>query len=393
MEHSLYIHIPFCRHRCHYCDFITTAGQEGLLPAYMNALEKEIRIVISAKENFPIHSIYFGGGTPSLVSVDLLKSVISTIQSNFDLTKDCEINLEANPGTISRTYLQTIHDIGVNRLSLGVQSTDTFDLRRLDRIHTIQDVVNAVRDARSAGFDNINMDLIFGLPWQDMKSWEYSLKRALALKPDHLSLYSLIIEPGTPLYNWYQKGLVAEKDQDLEADMYELAMNLLADAGFTHYEISNWAKNDPRRDYRSRHNLQYWLNQPYFGLGVGAQGYVDHIRTVNTPVLNDYLQRMIGKNEKDFVFPTTPATLSVDKVDQETQMMDEMMLSLRLIQDGVNKKRFLELYKVEMTDTFPTEIMNLIDLGLIEWVGEDREKLRLTRRGIFVANQVFMEFV
>ncbi len=393
MEHSLYIHIPFCRHRCHYCDFITTSGQEGLLPAYADALNKEIRIAISDKHHYPIHSIYFGGGTPSLVTTELLSNVISTIRSNYNLTADCEISLEANPGTISRDYLKGIHDIGVNRLSVGVQSTDSFDLHRLDRIHTIQDVINAVQDSRSAGFDNINLDLIFGLPWQDLKSWENSLQRAIALKPDHFSLYSLIIEQGTPLFNWYQKGLIAEQDQDLEADMYELAMDMLADAGFIHYEISNWAKADPVRDFRCRHNLQYWLNQPYFGLGVGAHGYIDHIRTVNTSTLPDYVQRMKEMGDLSYDFPTTPATVSSEIVDLETQMQDEMMLGLRLIQEGVSRARFYDRFQVEINEIFLKEIKKLSDLGLIEWVGENKENLRLTRRGILVANQVFMEFV
>ena len=156
MEHSLYIHIPFCRHRCHYCDFITTAGQEGKMPDYIKALEKELRIAINHKQNYPIHSIYFGGGTPSLVPAVSYENILSMIKANYELTEDCEVSIEANPGTVTGNYLQTLHTIGINRLSLGVQSTDSFDLRRLDRIHSIQDIVDAVRDARSAGFNNIN---------------------------------------------------------------------------------------------------------------------------------------------------------------------------------------------------------------------------------------------
>jgi oxygen-independent coproporphyrinogen-3 oxidase len=392
MEHSLYIHIPFCRHRCHYCDFITTAGQEGLLPVYVGALKKELRIVNKDRGKYPVHSIYLGGGTPSLVSVPLLADLLTTISKNFILTEDCEISLEANPGTISSDYLQAIREMGVNRLSLGVQSTDTFDLQRLDRIHTIQDVIDSVGDARSAGFSNINLDLIFGLPWQNLKSWENSLERAIALNPDHFSLYALIVEPGTPLYGWYQHGLIAEQDQDLEADMYNLAMDRLSDAGYTHYEISNWAKIVPERDFRCQHNLQYWLNQPYFGIGVGAHGYIDHVRTVNTPLIPDYIQRMNNQTGR-FPYPQTPGTTSTEIVNVSTQMRDEMMLGLRLVQEGVSRERFRSRFQADMVETFQREIEKLLDVGLVEFVGKDQDRLRLTRRGIPVANQAFMEFV
>ncbi len=364
-----------------------------MLPAYVEALKQEIRIVINDKINYPIHSIFFGGGTPSLVSESLLADLLDIIKKNFILTEDCEISLEANPGTISRSYLKAIREIGINRLSLGVQSTNTFDLQRLDRIHNIQDIIDGVADARAAGFDNINLDLIFGLPWQDLKSWENSLERAIALKPDHFSLYALIIEPGTPLYAWYQRGLIGEQDQDLDADMYEWAMNRLADAGYSHYEISNWAKADPERDFRCQHNLQYWLNDPYFGLGVGAHGYVDHIRTVNTPIISNYIQKLKEPDIAKQEFPETPVTISMETVDKATQMRDEMMLGLRLIQEGVNRKRFEGRYQVDMADVFQQEIEKLLGLGLVEWVGEDQAQLRLTRKGIPLANQAFMEFV
>jgi oxygen-independent coproporphyrinogen-3 oxidase len=394
MNTSLYIHIPFCKHRCHYCDFITTAGREAELPSYVDALVKEIRIANNVNKKILLHSIYFGGGTPSLISLNGYERIISAIDESFKVTEDCEISLEANPGTINYDYLLGLRKIGLNRISIGVQSTDSFDLKRLDRIHDIQDVISSVTDARRAGFDNLNLDLIFGLPWQDLESWRNSLQRAIDLRPDHFSLYSLIIEEGTALYRWHQKGLIEPQDQDLQADMYELAMEMLGNEGYEHYEISNWAKIDPQRDFRCRHNLQYWLNDPYIGVGAGAQGYYAHQRLVNTPNLTDYLLRMRGNDPDATAFPHTPATISTEFVDLETRMNDEMMLGLRLIQQGVSVQRFEKRYQHSLENKFGPELDRLIGLGLLVWDGEgENKRIRLTHHGILVANQVFMAFV
>ena len=394
MSISLYVHIPFCKHRCHYCDFITTAGREKELPGYAEVLKKEIRIAINYASKISLHSVYFGGGTPSLVSLESYSQILHAIRESYALTEDCEISLEVNPGTINYDYLRGLRSLGFNRLSLGVQSTDTFDLKRLDRIHNIQDVISAVTDAKRAGFDNINLDLIFGLPWQDLESWRNSLQRAIYLAPEHFSLYSLIIEEGTALYRWHQKGLIEPQDQDLQADMYELAMEMLHEAGYEHYEISNWAKVSPNRDFRCRHNLQYWLNDPYIGVGAGAQGYFEHTRLVNTPNLADYLIRMQDNAVDQFDFPNTPAIISTEFVDLDTRMNDEMMLGLRLIQQGVSAEGFYGRYQVPLDERFHDDLTRFVRLELLEWVGEGEEKrIRLTHHGIMVANQVFMAFV
>jgi oxygen-independent coproporphyrinogen-3 oxidase len=394
MNHSLYLHIPFCKHRCHYCDFITTAGREGELPVYAESLVKEVRIANNDQKKLTLHSIYFGGGTPSLMSLQDYEAIFEAIRQTYTLTADCEISLEANPGTIQLDYLRGLHDLGFNRLSMGVQSTDSFDLLRLDRIHSIQDVLRSVSDARQAGFENINLDLIFGLPWQDLESWRNSLSRAINLSPEHFSLYSLIIEEGTAFYRWHQKGLIAPQDQDLQADMYELAMDMLADAGYGHYEISNWARLRDGRDYRCRHNLQYWLNDPYIGVGAGAQGYLAHQRLVNTPSLTDYVLRMKQAEGGSWSALKTPATISAEEVDFDTRMMDEMMLGLRLIQQGVSEKRFAERYGRSLREVFDAELSRLTGLGLLEWVEDGGEqRIRLTHHGVMVANQVFMAFV
>lgn len=393
MNTSLYFHVPFCKKRCHYCDFYTTTGTEALIPTYVDGLIKEFRVVTRSRVKIPVHSIYFGGGTPSLISVNGYQRLLVEISHRFDLCTNCEISLEANPGTLSPEYLEDLQSLGFNRISLGVQSTDAFDLTRLDRIHSIDDVLSSLNNARKAGFNNISLDLIFGLPWQDLESWKNSLERAIQLRPEHLSVYSLIIEPATPLYYWYLHGLIEEKDQDLEGEMYEYAISRLESAGYEHYEISNWRKRNTDKDYRCLHNLQYWRNQPYFGFGASAHGYVDGVRIVNSPNLVNYLERV--KNEEPYVikYPGSLATVSMDVVDRETRMKDFMMLGLRLVREGVSEKRFQSLYGESMRRVFNYEISTLITQKLVEWGDGDQRRLRLTPRGIMVANQVFMQFV
>lgn len=393
MNHSLYIHIPFCRHRCYYCDFNTYVGQHAFIPAYIDALIKELRIVNSTKPGLSIHTIYFGGGTPSVIPVSSYSKLMDGIKTNFILTPDCEISLEANPGTLSLDYLNGLHSLGFNRISIGVQSMDPFDLVRLDRIHSVWDVLESIYHARLAGFDNINLDLIFGLPWQDLATWEKTLSRALELSPEHFSIYSLIIEPGTPLHDWYQKGLIKRQDQDLEADMYEMTLGMLNDVGFDHYEISNWAKNGLTRDTRCRHNLQYWLGYPYLGIGAGAHGFANGYRTVNAVTIQDYIHKLNQNNSPALPFPFTPSQIAMEKIDLETQMSDFMMVGLRLVKEGVSEERFGRLFGKSMAEIFYEEISTLIRQGLIKWSEGDERILHLTKRGIFVANQVFMAFI
>lgn len=392
MNQSLYIHIPFCKHRCHYCDFNTYTGKEMLIPGYVEALIKELRIDSLICFGKSIQTIYFGGGTPSLISLQYYKNLFLAIRNLYTLTGDCEISLEANPGTISLDYLNGLREVGFNRISIGVQSTNYIDLQRLARIHHVEDVLTSIRNARLVGFKNISIDLIFGLPWQDLTSWSNTLSRAIDLSPDHLSLYSLIIEPGTQFYNWYQKGLIAKQDEDLEADMYEYAIEMLDRAGYEHYEISNWAKKDEQLNYRCQHNLQYWLNNSYIGVGVGSHGYVEGVRTVNIPTISGYIEKMNNDTQDRYGLPLSPATISFTPVDQMTQMKDFMMLGLRLVNEGVSADRFRAKFNQSMLEVFDKEINLLIKKGLIEWV-DDTSILRLTKMGVMVGNQVFMEFV
>ncbi len=230
---SVYIHVPFCIHRCGYCDFNTFAGLDAMIPAYTDAVCREIELLSTeASERYIIETIYFGGGTPSLLPTDNIEKILSTIDESFHILPSPEISLEANPGTVSDVYLKQLHSLGVNRLSFGMQSANQNELTLLERQHSVKDVINAVEWSRAAGFTNINLDLIFGLPYQGLNSWVTNLDTALSLHPEHLSLYALTLEHGTPMYHKVKAGLLPEQDQDLAAEMYEEASNRLADAGY-----------------------------------------------------------------------------------------------------------------------------------------------------------------
>jgi oxygen-independent coproporphyrinogen III oxidase len=393
MNHSLYVHIPFCKHRCHYCDFNTYAGKESLIPEYVDALVREIRIASDYLPETSTHSIYFGGGTPSLLSLAQYEKLVEVIDQGYKLTHDVEISIEVNPGTITSSYLDGLRKMGFNRISIGVQSTNPFDLNRLDRIHNSNDILEGFRFARQARFDNINLDLIFNQPWQDLPSWENSLSRAINLEPEHFSVYALIIEPGTVLNDWYQNGLIAKQDQDLEAEMYERTMEMLDRAGYAHYEISNWAKLCTDRDFRCRHNLQYWYNLPYVGIGAGAHGYIGNIRTENESHIEEYITRMSNDGLDGLSFPETPVTILTSRIDLATQMKDFMWLGLRLVNEGVTENRFHKTYGYSMRKIFDEEISALLDKDLVGWSEEQDGTLKLSKRGVMLANQVFMEFV
>ncbi len=337
---SLYLHIPFCRHRCAYCDFNTYAGQESRIAAYTDALCAEIRrLGQAAPGRIAAHTIFFGGGTPSLVPAEGMERILATIADVFDLSPAAEITLEANPGTLSPGYLSDLRNLGFNRLSLGMQSAHPDDLRMLERQHDTFDVIHSVEWARQAGFDNLNLDLIFGLPEQTLERWQATLEMALRLRPEHLSLYALTLEHGTPFQHWSEKGMLPVIDDDLAADMYEYAEERLDAAGFGHYEISNWARSDVNGSiFACRHNLQYWRNLPYLGFGAGAHGYAGGFRTANVLGIEPYIHRCLEGAGRDY--PLTPATASASPIDRWTEMQETMMVGLRLTQEGVSARKF-----------------------------------------------------
>ncbi len=318
MEISLYFHIPFCRRRCGYCDFNTFAGAENRIPAYVKSLCQEVESVLSgAPEKLIIKTIYFGGGTPSLLNAAQYKQIFDSVFRYAQLVGDAEVSLEANPETVTAEKIRGYREVGFNRISIGMQSASPFDLRILDREHRNESLLAAVEWCRQARFEHINLDLMFGIPGQNLDSWMRTLKLALGLGVDHFSLYSLILEEGTRLKRWSDRGLLPEQDEDLAADMYEGAMVELENAGYGQYEISNWARGESAR---CRHNLQYWRYLPYLGFGAGAHGFWSNTRVENTNTIEAYIAKI--KRHSESTFPAGPACLEVNHLNR-WEMMQE----------------------------------------------------------------------
>jgi len=382
---ALYLHIPFCSTRCSYCAFNTYAGLSDQIIPYMRALAREIRLVAGSSRP-RAHTIYFGGGTPSLLPVDEIATTVETCADAFALAPDAEITLEANPGTVDQDYLNALHSIGVNRLSIGMQSAHISELRLFARHHRPDDVRSAVDMARAAGFANINLDLIYGIPRQTTDMWRLSVNTAIALAPAHVSLYSLGIEDATPMERVVARGRLELPDPDLAADMYEWASDRLAAAGFEQYEISNWSKPG----FACRHNVHVWRNLPYLGLGAGAQGYAAHTRYANVLHPRTYITRL-ETQDTALPFPLSAAAEEIDPIDLRESMSETMILGLRLTQEGISVEAFRERFGCELWDVFGRQIDRLIAVGLLEDTADDR--VRLTLRGRLLGNQVFMEFV
>jgi oxygen-independent coproporphyrinogen-3 oxidase len=391
---SIYCHHPYCQVRCAYCDFNTYAGLDALMPAYARALAREIRQVGQAGNRPVAHTVFFGGGTPSLLPLELHAEIFAALRDSFQLTSDCEITLEANPGTVSCVYLEGLRELGVNRLSFGVQSSHPHELRLLDRLHLFGDAAQAVTWARQVGFDNLNLDLIFAIPHQTLAMWQATLNRVLALGPEHISCYALSLEHGTPMRAWVYRGLLPMPDPDLAAEMYEWAGETLEANGYGQYEISNWAKKDSsskiqdsNSHFACRHNLQYWRNLPYLGFGAGAHGYANGYRYSDVLAPAAYIERMNGDSES---YPFSPAMREKIPVTRDDEMGETMMMGLRLVGEGVADADFRARFGLGLEERYGKELRELKTRGLIEWNGE---RVRLSRGGRLLGNMVFREFV
>lgn len=387
-EISLYFHIPFCRRRCGYCDFNTFAGMNQYIPAYVKALCREVEVVLSkVPEEMRVHTIYFGGGTPSLLCPDDFDQILKTVKKLVAVNPNAEITLEANPETVSEKGLQKLSGIGFNRISFGMQSASVRDLKVLDRRHDYQSIVNAILWSHRAGINHINLDLIFGIPGQTLDSWHRTLETASQLGVDHLSVYSLILEDGTRLKKWVDRGLLQSPEDDLAADMYELTMDYLPTNGYAQYEISNWALTDSAS---SRHNLQYWRFQPYLGFGAGAHGFWNDLRIENVGQIPMYIDRM--NNISSPAFPAGPASKETTHLTLWDQLQENMMVSLRLTLEGVSIEELSDRYQVNLLEVFKVQINRLVRQGLLEYF-DGEKRLRLTRKGRLFGNRVFAEFI
>lgn len=376
---GIYIHIPFCRHICPYCDFNTYRGLDDLIPRYVDAL---VRDISSAGDRpRPAQTIYFGGGTPSLLTPEQIERVLTACRERFDLEPAAEITLEANPNGIDTAWLAAARATGVNRLSIGAQTFDRKGLRVLGRQHEATDVLTALGQARAAGFDNLSLDLIFGWPGQTLDQWRSDLATLLEIPggpPEHCSLYSLIVEPGTPMADAVTRGVLTVVDDDDAADLYETAMAVLAKAGWTHYEIANWAREP---GYAARHNLVYWRNGAYEAFGAGAHGRIGNVRFMNHLKPLTWIEAIeSGQSPHSNTEVLTPAL----------QMGETMMLGLRLLDEGVTAVEFEQRHGIALFARFGAEIDALVALGLLDWTGG---RLRLTSRGTMLANDVCARFL
>lgn len=390
---SIYVHVPFCKHRCAYCDFNTYAGQEALIPAYVDALTQEIEFVAHRRSaGLLVGSVFFGGGTPSLLEPRQFDAILKTLRRAFDFTPDAEITIEANPGTVTLDKLRRLRASGINRVSYGVQSANAEELRLLERAHDFFDVIQAVSDARKAGFSNLNLDLIYGLPEQTPATWQRTLARVVNLRPEHISAYALTLEHGTPFGSWSNRGWMPIPDPDIAAEMYEYAEEYLDASGYAHYEISNWAKSNS--ELFCRHNLQYWRSLPYLGFGAGAHGYANGYRYSNVLRVKTYIERMTGGNTRDksYEFPLSPAAVNQRKQTVREDISDYMINNLRLTETGVADADFKSRFGRGLLEVFPREIEGLLRNGLLEYLPA-RAAYRLSKRGRLLGNRVFVQFV
>ena len=386
---SLYLHIPFCHVKCHYCDFNSYAGMLGWRERYVEALAREIALAgCRARPNEGqarrCRTVFFGGGTPSLLTAAEVARLVDAAREAFALDSDAEITLEANPGALERGHMDELRAAGINRLSMGAQSFDPALLRWMGRIHTADEIGEAVNAARAANFTNINLDFIFALPGQSLELWSETLERALDIRPEHLSLYSLIVEEDTPLHRWVAEGRVRPADDDTAADMYELAERRLAEAGYAQYEISNWALPG----HACQHNLTYWHNLPYIGLGAGAHGWYAGRRYSEARAIGDYLARVratLASEGPDEEALPGGAIVESEAISPELEMAETAMLGLRLV-GGVSLGDFARRYGRSFDDVFGSRLAETRALGLVEQQGD---RLRLTDRGRLLGNEVF----
>ncbi len=389
---SIYVHVPFCRVKCSYCDFNTYAGLDTLIPTYVEAVCSEITGYKSNSEEIQVGTIFFGGGTPSLMPAKSFEKILSTIESTFKLQSDIEITLEANPATIDKPYLASLFSLGLNRISIGAQSASTEELQLLDRLHTFSHVTQAFAAATAVGFLLINIDLMYGLPNQTEHSWKDTLTQVVSLSPQHLSLYALTLEHGTPMQARVRSGQLPNPNSDIAANMYDHATSYLETYGYRQYEISNWAKRN--RYHECKHNLQYWQNLPYIGIGAGAHSWYKQHRYSNTKSPYGYINRLIPSTNTNTntgnKYPGSTAMIQSEYIDKTTEMHETMMLGMQLVSDGVNHSAFRSRFGIALSDQYK-DVLNQLSLqGLIH---NDINNVRLTAAGRLLANRVFSEFV
>ena len=427
-ELALFVFLPFCKIKCTYCDFNVYANLARMMEPYADAVAHEIQnhVILSEAnalrppslrdetlrfaqgDKMRAKSVYFGGGTPSLMPLASIEKILRAFQESFAFIPYPEITLEANPGNVDAEKLRVLRSLGINRLSLGVQSFDDAVLRRLNRGHTVADAIETFEHARRAGFDNLSLDFIYGLPQQTLADWRATLEHALALQPEHLSLYGLKVEQGTGLEHQIKRGKYPMPDDDLAADMYEMAEEMLDAAGYEQYEISNWAwrvqkaegrkqeaesptsnfqfptsnlhASRPTSTFQSQHNLTYWRNEPYLGFGAGAHSCFDGKRFWNVRSPIEYIQRVENRES---------AMDGDEEINRELEMAETMILGLRL-NEGIEFSAFAKRYGEDARGKYAKVIKELVEFELLDL---SNDWVRLTPRGRLLSNEVFWRFL
>jgi oxygen-independent coproporphyrinogen-3 oxidase len=377
---GLYIHIPFCASRCHYCNFATGGYEADLARRYVGALAREIEGAASGDPARAamrgVDTIYFGGGTPTTLAVEDLRDLLALCRAEFEVASGAEITIEANPGSVSPDYLAHLRAAGFNRISFGVQSFDDAELALIGRTHNSAEARESFAAARAAGFENISLDLIAGLPEQRIETWRRNLEEAFALAPDHLSVYLLELYRDAPLLHRINRGELRAVDDEVAVEMYYALVDQAAGRGYEHYELSNWA----RGGRVSRHNLKYWTGAPYWAFGLSAAGYDGARRYSNTRNLNEYLSRLEAG---------ASALAETIELEEQDHQSEALFLRLRLA-EGVDLRRHAERFRVDVRERYGAELERLEEAGLVELCGE---RLRLSRAGLVLANEVFAAFI
>lgn len=407
-ELELYLHIPFCERKCAYCDFLSAPADLPVRISYIKKLQEEIAYYGAQYGEYQVSSIFFGGGTPTILEGYQLAAILETVKEHFNITTDAEITVECNPGTLTAGKAEKLVQAGFNRLSMGLQSADDRELQLLGRIHNFAQFLESYDLARKAGFRNINVDLMSALPGQTLKSWQDTLQKVTALRPEHISAYSLIIEEGTPFYERFAEDeRIREEgghprllpEEDVERQMYELTETFLHTKGYERYEISNYAKPG----YECRHNCGYWIRKDYLGLGLGASSLVEHQRFQNTSDLKTYLEQEYssqceGQYERiaetiqlqaETGLTQTGHHIHIETLDKKSEMEEFMFLGLRLMA-GISRQQFEKKFQVTLNSVYGEVLRKLKGEQLIEEVAG---YVRLTEHGIDVSNYVLAEFL
>ena len=378
---EIYIHIPFCVKKCNYCDFLSFPSDRNSIYAYMCQLVTELAGTARLCSGYEVSSVFIGGGTPSLIEEEYITAVLDTVRKRYRMSDRAEITIECNPGTLTAGKLAAYKEVGINRLSIGLQSADNAELKMLGRIHTFEDFLKSYQAARMQGFDNINVDLINCIPMQTLKNWKKTLKSVLMLKPEHVSVYNLIVEEGTPFCEMEKNGLLMLPDEDTQAEIDQYTREYLEKQGYGRYEISNWA----RKGRECAHNKGYWTGVSYLGFGLGASSYFEGYRWSNSRSMDEYMKADFNDLENS----TALIRKDMRRIDRKAAMEEFMFLGLRLV-EGISTTRFLTQFGQRIESVYGDKLDKFIEEGFMTG---NEFNYRFTERGMDVSNQLLSEFL